>query len=70
MRQLSFGCAGKWSANAEAVRQAAILLKNGPNPVGVEGYQQPGTAPLYRVVNNQDYDQAAQAGTLRFTAWA
>lgn len=70
MRQLSFGCAGKWSPNAAAVQQAAMLLKNGSNPVGVEYKQQPGAAPLYRIVNNQDYHQAAQNGTLTFTAWA
>lgn len=70
MRQLSFGYAGKWSPNGPAVQQAATLVKNGPTPVGVECYKQPTATPLCRVVTNQEYYQAAQNGSLSFTAWA
>ena len=67
MHPVTFGYAGKWDPSINAVQLAANLVKSDPTPVGVEVAQ--GTpVPLYRVVSQNEYAQAAQAGRLTYTA--
>lgn len=69
MQAVKFGYAGKWSPNYGAVQNAAYLVKSDPTPVGVEAAQAGLTAqPFYRVATNAEYQQAAMAGRLVWTA--
>jgi|GEM_PF-7000035 len=69
MTSVHFGYAGKWSPSFQPVQQAAYWVKSDPTPVGVE-MAPPFMAPqvTYRVVTNQEYNQAAQGGRLVWTA--
>jgi hypothetical protein len=70
MTSVRFGYAGKWTADYNAARQAAYLVKSDPTPVGVEVVQQPlGRPPAFRVATNVEYLQAAQNGRIIWTAW-
>lgn len=71
MNPVHFGYAGKWSPTLNPVQQAAYWVKSDPTPVGVEmALPVQGAQPIYRVVTQQEYQQAAQGGRLIWTAWA
>lgn len=64
-----FGYAGKWFPVLDDVKKAAFLVKSNPAPVGVEfipGYAN--LAPNYRVVTENEFHYAGQAGRLVWIA--
>lgn len=70
MHSVTFGYAGKPFPNFQAVQQAAYLVKSDPTPVGVELCRNPfvPNSDSYRVVTYQEYQQAARANSLVWTA--
>lgn len=62
---IQFGYAGKWCPILPDVQQAAWLVKSDLTPVGVE--TQPGTS-YFRVVTQNEFQQAAQTGRLVWVA--
>ncbi|MDH4378778.1 MAG: hypothetical protein QE263_02590 [Vampirovibrionales bacterium] len=72
-----FGYAGRWSPSLSDVQTAAYLVNNPNQPtgmvstpvfVGVEAYSLGTPAAQYRVVTHNEYQQAAQRGTLFSTS--
>jgi len=72
-----FGYAGRWSPSLGDVQTAAYLVNNPMQPtgmvsapvfVGVEATSMGTPAAHYRVVTHNEYQQAAQRGTLLSTS--